>query len=88
MAPLGPNRLGVSSVLSYSSARMLVDEYCRGPGGDYVLRESSVDLLRYLKAQGIHVDYVPDLQRAVQGAYNGAQVAKGSTKQSSNEVTP
>jgi len=86
MAPLGSNRMAVSSVMSYPEARLLVDEYKLGKNGAYELQEGSIDFLRYLKSNSIEVDYVPDLQQAVQGAYNGSRIAVDGALQSSNEV--
>uniref|UniRef100_A0A061RZ36 Amidinotransferase n=1 Tax=Tetraselmis sp. GSL018 TaxID=582737 RepID=A0A061RZ36_9CHLO len=86
LAPLSKGRVAVSSALSYPEARVLVDCYRRAPGGDFILAEGSVDLLRYLRRELLRVDYVPDLAAAAGGTYNGSRAHSDSALQSSNEV--
>ena len=73
------SKAAVSAQLTLPEERLLVDEYEYDGHGSYLLKNIGTDLLRFLKGQGVDVNQVVDLNKAV-------GVASHLAKQSSNEV--
>ena len=81
LMPIGAHSIAVSSDLTKSHERLVVDLYDLLPGGhEYHLKTIGTDLLRYLKGNGLVVRQVPsflELKKELESSIH---------KQSSNEV--
>eukprot|EP00890_Picochlorum_soloecismus_P005996 jgi/Picsp_1/6398/NSC_03746-R1_amidinotransferase family protein len=82
IVPIGAHTVAVSSEVTKTNERLVVDLYDLHPGGDsYHLQTIGTDLLRYLKGNGLRVRQVPDLAQAVKNLKDSL-----THKQSTNEV--
>ena len=89
--PLGPHSVAISSEITHSHERLVVDQYEFSPSDDhYHLTSIGTDFIRFLRGHGMHLRQVSDVKAAVAAVAahdNRAAAAAGlSLRQSTNEV--
>ncbi|GAX75298.1 hypothetical protein CEUSTIGMA_g2743.t1 [Chlamydomonas eustigma] len=84
LAPLRGGAVAVSTSVTRSASRVVVDEYVQEAGGSYRLSAMATDLLTYLSRHHVRVALVPDVTKATSST--AAMGAELGISQSSNEV--